>query len=263
MQQLRSVEEEEKQWRQTDIYRAAWEGDAQYLQKLIQADGPAICAVPDASEFGGGFYPAHYAAYNGHSDCVRVLLMLSGSRANVTTDNHCTPIFFAAQQGHIDCVQLLLELGADASVRERSHGLNAADVAYSPEVLQLIQTNPKFISATAKETAQGEAKAKAVAEAKAKAAEEAKAKAAAEATVETAATATATADNANDVVSSSININNDNRNNVTTTDDTQASIPTSPSTEQQQQQQEQQQQEQQKATTALATPTTTTDASVC
>jgi hypothetical protein len=49
------------------------------------------------------------AAQNGHTECVRLLLVDPRTAVNqATTDDGATPLFIAAQKGHPECVNLLL-----------------------------------------------------------------------------------------------------------------------------------------------------------
>ncbi|XP_028286059.1 cortactin-binding protein 2 isoform X2 [Parambassis ranga] len=52
------------------------------------------------------------AAQNGHTECVKLLLLSSGSPADVSDENGFTLLHFAAAHGHSSCVELLLAAGA-------------------------------------------------------------------------------------------------------------------------------------------------------
>uniref|UniRef100_A0A8D0CXI7 Cortactin binding protein 2 n=1 Tax=Sander lucioperca TaxID=283035 RepID=A0A8D0CXI7_SANLU len=52
------------------------------------------------------------AAQNGHTECVKLLLLSSGSPADVSDENGFTPLHFAAAHGHSSCVEVLLSAGA-------------------------------------------------------------------------------------------------------------------------------------------------------
>ncbi|ORZ04447.1 hypothetical protein BCR41DRAFT_198189 [Lobosporangium transversale] len=57
--------------------------------------------------------PLFYAASEGHTECVRVLLE-AGCRVNVVDEHGETPIYYAASEGHADCVDLLVQAGGRA-----------------------------------------------------------------------------------------------------------------------------------------------------
>ena len=90
---------------------AAKAGDSQLLHALLLEHGVAFCRAPD-SLMDGGSTPAHYAARNGHADCLRVLHELDSAASLVaaTTDGF-TPAHAAAQNGHTDCLLALRDLG--------------------------------------------------------------------------------------------------------------------------------------------------------
>lgn len=60
----------------------------------------------DASEFGEGYRPVHYAAYAGHAEVV-ALLLNNGARASEKNAAGCTPLFLAGQQGKASVVECL------------------------------------------------------------------------------------------------------------------------------------------------------------
>jgi hypothetical protein len=104
----------------------------------LLAASPSPVDAPDASAFGRGYRPLHYAAYRGHAPLCRVLLR-AGAAVDARNDAGCTPLFLAAQQGHVACVEALLDAGADACAVDATHGFCAADVAAdAPDVLAAI-----------------------------------------------------------------------------------------------------------------------------
>ncbi|EDQ89976.1 uncharacterized protein MONBRDRAFT_3592, partial [Monosiga brevicollis MX1] len=63
-----------------------------------------------------GATPLHIAAFNGKTDCVRLLISWGANINSVTTEG-CTPLHYAAYMGKSDVVRVLLALGCDASAR--------------------------------------------------------------------------------------------------------------------------------------------------
>eukprot|EP00908_Phaeocystis_cordata_P001709 Transcript_11846.p2 GENE.Transcript_11846~~Transcript_11846.p2 ORF type:complete len:226 (+),score=63.67 Transcript_11846:84-680(+) len=97
---------------------AAMNGQLSKLESLLsrgrglQSDGTRA----DAS----GYTPLHYAARNGHADCVRLLLR-SCADLDAATNGGATALHRAAFGGHAQCVALLCDAKADAS-RQDSDG---------------------------------------------------------------------------------------------------------------------------------------------
>ena len=124
---------------------AATQGDIDTLRALLDAE----CDTSHINEPDwAGRAPLMYAAQEGHTDCVQLLLQRgadvnkrSGCRSSsahyaagrghrgsllALLDGGCdvdardnwnmTPLMWAAQEGHAECVQLLLERDADASM---------------------------------------------------------------------------------------------------------------------------------------------------
>ncbi|XP_064235404.1 ankyrin repeat domain-containing protein 29 isoform X2 [Aotus nancymaae] len=61
------------------------------------------------------------AAYAGHIDCVRELV-LQGADINLQRESGTTALFFAAQQGHNDVVRFLFGFGASTEFRTKDGG---------------------------------------------------------------------------------------------------------------------------------------------
>ena len=58
-----------------------------------------------------GRTPMHYAAMNGHPDCIKALHAL-GAQLEAKENWGCTPMAYAKGNGDDDCVKLLQSLGA-------------------------------------------------------------------------------------------------------------------------------------------------------
>jgi len=81
-----------------------WFGDQEVLYKIFHYPIENI----------KGLTPTHFAASEGHIDCLR-LLIASGADVNKpdNTVKNNTPAHIAASKGHVDCLRLLISNGAD------------------------------------------------------------------------------------------------------------------------------------------------------
>ena len=73
----------------------------------------ALANAVDATEWGEGYRPLHYAAYRGHAGCVLVLLE-HGARREEKNAAGCTALFLACQQGHASCAEHLFEAASES-----------------------------------------------------------------------------------------------------------------------------------------------------
>ena len=112
----------------SDIHEAAWNGDIDLVTKYVKID-PSLAYSIDDTEFGCGYRPLHYAAYNGHDEVCQFLLNDPSVNLNCTTTNNCTALFLAAQQGRSSTVKLLLSQGADPTVAEDEYNYTPIDVS--------------------------------------------------------------------------------------------------------------------------------------
>lgn len=80
------------------------------------------------SEYGEGYRPVHYAAYNGHLDVLKYLIEVQRVDVNARTAAGCTPLFLAAQQGHTRAVKYLIQCNQGVAQ------LNLGARGYSPLV---------------------------------------------------------------------------------------------------------------------------------
>lgn len=90
------------------MHKAAQHGNVEDLQRLIK-NGAHINSTCD-----DGGTPLHYAVFNGHVECVKILLSEKDILVNVYT-KRCgsTPLHFAARNNYLEIVQLLLKKGAN------------------------------------------------------------------------------------------------------------------------------------------------------
>jgi len=102
------------------IHDAATRGDLADVKRHLQR-GADVNATDIAFHT-----PLHYAAREGHTEIVK-LLINSGADMNVVvrrtsfTRHGFTPLHYAAYEGHLDVVKLLVEAGADVNARDYSN----------------------------------------------------------------------------------------------------------------------------------------------
>ena len=95
------------------------------------------------------FAPLHSAAFEGHLECVKILVENGNLDVDAKDDLGTTPLLNAARQGHISIVQWLLEQGADATFKSKSKVSiqQAAAMSGNPEVLRLVLDDQKSVDA--------------------------------------------------------------------------------------------------------------------
>lgn len=106
--------------------------------------------------------PLHCAAWSGHTECVRILL-LSEANVNALNNRKSTPLHLAAQWDYIDCLKVLIEHHAIIDPYSVSHWtpLHYAAKWGNAECAQLLLQHGATIDAitndckTAKDLAQG------------------------------------------------------------------------------------------------------------
>jgi hypothetical protein len=85
--------------------------------------------------------PLQIACYQGHLDCVNVLLSHPAVQVNQMTSARGTGLHLAAQNGHIEIVRLLLQHGVDVGL-EDPEGKTAVEYAANIRIAEEI---PKFV----------------------------------------------------------------------------------------------------------------------
>jgi ankyrin repeat protein len=87
---------------------AAYNGHTDCLKVLLDAGGDVNECSSD------GRSPIYIAACNGHADCLKLLLG-AGGNVNKCDNDGFSPVYFAAYKGHTDCLKLLLDAGGDVN----------------------------------------------------------------------------------------------------------------------------------------------------
>ena len=92
------------------LLEACKSGNTDEVKSLMQSGAPFSTDWLGAS-------PLHFAAQNGHSETIEVLLRAGVSRDTRTKVDR-TPLHVAAQEGHLDIVNLLVMHGADIDAKD-------------------------------------------------------------------------------------------------------------------------------------------------
>lgn len=97
------------------LMQAAWHGQNDCLKILL--DHGANISLRNTT----GCTATHFAAGQGHVECLDTLINYGNIDVNSQTKFGATPLILAAKGGHIDCVNLLLENGADVNMQYRGN----------------------------------------------------------------------------------------------------------------------------------------------
>ncbi|MDO5465374.1 MAG: ankyrin repeat domain-containing protein, partial [Akkermansia sp.] len=121
------------------IRRAASDGDKELLALLIAAGADVNAANKN------GETPLYLAAYNGRTECVKLLLAAPGIDVNKADKDDWTPLYGAASNGHSACMKLLLAApGIDVNKANKygSTPLERAAGAGRSECVKLLLSAP-------------------------------------------------------------------------------------------------------------------------
>lgn len=91
------------------LHAAAKIGNIDILQVLLEH---GACINTQAED---GFSAIHFAAYSGHHDALRFLLLWNHANPEVTQVNGNLALHTAASYGHPQCIEVCLEAGLDVS----------------------------------------------------------------------------------------------------------------------------------------------------
>ena len=107
-----------------DVYRFAHDGNSTSLTA-------ALAISSNRSNWytaGNGCNALHAATYNGHLNCISILLN-TGIDINSKDNYNHTALSFAAYYGHLQCMELLLARGADINSRNNENHTALHDAA--------------------------------------------------------------------------------------------------------------------------------------
>ncbi len=77
--------------------------------------------------------PLHFAAREGHQECLE-LLIRKGGDVNAKDEDDRTPLYSAALSGSVDCLEVLLANGADVNARDNKQNTPLHIIGISPKV---------------------------------------------------------------------------------------------------------------------------------
>ena len=95
---------------------AAQNGETEKLRRMLDRN-PGVHLFSDGGDGSSGYTPLHYAARNGHAECVTLLLQ-AGAEVDASTAGGATSLHRAAFAGHERIVALLLRASASAAVQD-------------------------------------------------------------------------------------------------------------------------------------------------
>ena len=121
---------------ESPLMMAALKGQVDVVKRLIARDA-------DVNK--PGWTPLHYAATNGHTEVIRLLLE-HHAFIDAQSPNGTTPLMMAASYGSPEAVKLLLESGADFSMRNQKQmtAMDFAKNAARPDAVDLLQQAERY-----------------------------------------------------------------------------------------------------------------------
>lgn len=121
----------------TAAHLAAHVGNLAVLKLLIELNADFTIKAND------NFTPLHFAAIQGHSDCVKAIARKNKGIINAKISKGAkTALHLAAHKGHFQVVKTLVELKADISSKTSS-GQTAADLASSEDIRKYLLQTPE------------------------------------------------------------------------------------------------------------------------
>ena len=130
----------------TPLIVAAQQGHSKVAEALIYAGADVNAETRDVE---GTFSAIQYAAFDGHTEVVR-LLVASGVDIETKSGSRLqTPLFLAAMRGHAQTAELLISKGADINSRDFNGAtpLHKAAIAGNAELVQLLIANGADVNA--------------------------------------------------------------------------------------------------------------------
>lgn len=121
---------------ESPLMMASLKGQLDVVKRLIALDA-------DVNK--PGWTPLHYAATNGHTDVIRLLLE-HHAFIDAQSPNGTTPLMMAASYGSPEAVKLLLESGADFTMRNQKQmtAMDFAKNAARPDAIDLLQQAERY-----------------------------------------------------------------------------------------------------------------------
>lgn len=125
------------------VDQAAPNGNTALMMAAYQKNMPAVLALLEkgAQINRPGWTALHYAAASGDLDIMKLLLERH-AYIDAESPTGMTPLMLAAREGMEDAVKLLLAEGADATLKDRAWGVDAAEFAlraHKPWIAEAIQ----------------------------------------------------------------------------------------------------------------------------
>lgn len=122
-----------------DLEAKAVNGDTAIMLAAFYGDLPLVKTLlaRDVQVNRPGWTALHYAAINGSSSIVKLLLDASAYIDAESAEGQMTPIMLAAMRGRTSVVRLLKEEGADLSLKN-ADGLTALDMARRYERMDIV-----------------------------------------------------------------------------------------------------------------------------